>query len=101
MQVWCILSLAGQVGHFGDQGVFRALTHGYTHWASGRLQEMEVNTKHPSYCHVQRPMTSSMRAGVYKVYLLLGREGELATICSATCECSAGYVIVTICCNSV
>ena len=32
---------------------------------------------------------------MYKVYILLGREGELATICSATCECSAGYTIET------
>lgn len=88
--------LAGHVGHFGDQGAFRALTRGYTHWASGRLQEMEVNTKHPSYCHVRCTMTPSMRAGVYKVYLLLGREGELATICSATCECSAGYVFLNL-----
>ena len=80
--------LARHVGHFGDQGAFRALTHGYTHWASGRLQEMEVNTKHPSYCHIRCTTNPSMRDGVYKVYLLLGREGELATICSATCECS-------------
>ena len=82
----------GHVGHFGVQGAFRALTRGYTHWASGRLQEMELN-KHPFYCHIRCTMTPSMRAGVYKVYILLGREGELATICSATCECSAGYAI--------
>ena len=59
------------------------------------LQEMELNTKHPFYCHIRCTMTPSMRAGVYKVYILLGREGEFATICSATCECSAGYAIET------
>ena len=84
--------LAGHIGHFGVQGAFRALTRGYTQWASGRLQEMELNTKHRSYCHIRCTMIPSMRAGVY---ILLGREGELSTICSATCECSAGYAIET------
>ena len=79
------------MGCSGDQGAFRALTCGYTHWASGRLKEMEVNISHPSYCHVRCVMNPSMRQGVYNVYMLLGRE-ELATICSATCECTAGYV---------
>ena len=32
-----------------------------------------------------------MKAGMYHVYILLGREGDLAKICSATCECAAGY----------
>lgn len=80
------------MGRSGDQGAFRALTRGYTHWASGRLQEMEVNISHPAYCHVRCMMNPSMKQGVYNVYMLLGREGELATICSATCECTAGYV---------
>ena len=31
--------LAGHVGHFGEEGAFRALERGYAHWASGRLQE--------------------------------------------------------------
>ena len=31
-------------------------------------------------------------SGVYNIYLLLGRDGELATILSATCQCAAGYV---------
>ena len=33
-----------------------------------------------------------MKSNTYHVYLLLGRQGELATIVSATCECAAGYV---------
>ena len=82
--------LVGHVGHTGDQGAFRALTHGYTHWAYGRLEEMEVNVSHPAYCHVHCKTKPSMRTGLYHVYFLLGREGELATICSATCECAAG-----------
>ena len=85
--------LAGHVGRTGDQGAFRALAHGYTHWSSGRLEEMDVNTNHPEYCHVQCTMTPSMKSIPYHIYLLLGRDGELATICSATCECAAGYVV--------
>lgn len=37
-------------------------------------------------------MFSSMKSGKYHVYLLLGKDGELATICSATCDCAAGLV---------
>ena len=82
--------LAGHVGHTGDQGAFRALARGYTHWASGRLQELEVNTNHPQYCHVRCAMNPSMKTGTYRVHLLLSQERSLATICSATCECAAG-----------
>ena len=38
-------------------------------------------------------MKPSMKVGVYNTYLLLSREGELASIKLATCECAAGYVI--------
>lgn len=88
--------LAGHVGHTGDQGAFRALARGYTHWASGRLEEIQVKTNHPEFCHVRCTMKPSMRSSTYHVYLLLGREGELATICSATCEFAAGYVHVNL-----
>ena len=33
-----------------------------------------------------------MKSGIYMVYILLGNEGGVATICLATCECAAGYV---------
>jgi hypothetical protein len=69
---------------------------GYTHWASGRMEELEVNTHHPSFCHVQCFMKPSMRPGKYRVYILLGRDGDFATIVTATCECAAGYVTLTI-----
>ena len=84
--------LAGHVGRVGDQGAFRALTRGYTHWASELLQELEVNTNHPEFCHVRVTMKPRMKEGTYHIYLLFGREGELATICCATCQCAAGYV---------
>ena len=38
-------------------------------------------------------MKPSMKVGVYNTYLLLNREGDLASIKLATCECAAGYVI--------
>ena len=97
MKSFCYLGLlytylAGHVGRDGSEGAFRALSRGYTHWASGRLEELQVNTNHPEYCHVQCNMKPSMKAGIYRVYILLRREGNLAKICSATCECAAGYV---------
>ena len=66
--------LAGHVGRVGDEGAFRALARGYTHWASGRLEEIHVNTNHPQLCHVRCKMKPSMKVGVYNVYILLGRE---------------------------
>lgn len=72
------------------QGAFRALTRGYNHWASGRLDQMQVNTQHPSYCHVRCACTPSMKPGRYKVYLLLGHEDDIVNIEIATCECAAG-----------
>ena len=35
-------------------------------------------------------MSPSMRAGTYRVYLLLGKEGDFATVDSAKCDCVAG-----------
>ena len=64
-------------------GAFRALQR-------GRLNHLEVNYKHPLFCHVRCSMTPSMKPGVYHVYILLAVEGELCTIKKATCECAAG-----------
>ena len=61
--------LAGHVGRTGDQGAFRALARGYTHWSSGRLEEMDINTNHPEYCHVRCTMTPSMKSIPYHIYL--------------------------------
>ena len=37
-----------------------------------------------------------MKSGIYHVCLLLEHDGELAAVvCSATCECAAGYAIAT------
>ena len=75
-----------------SQGAFRALQRDYVHWASGRLDQLEVNYRHPEYCHIRCKMTPSMKSGIYHVYLLLGKDGQLAKILKATCECAAGYV---------
>ena len=77
--------LASHVGRMGEQGAFMALTRGYTHWASGLLQQLEVNTNNPNFCHVRIAMKPSMKDGFYHVYILLARDGHLANICSATC----------------
>lgn len=82
--------LAGHVGRNSDEGAFRALSRGYTHWASGRIQEIELNTKNPTFCHVRCRMQPSMKVGVYNTCILLGKQGEVATIKQATCECAAG-----------
>ena len=82
--------LASGCGRDKTEGAFRALQRGFIHWASGRLDRLEVNCRHPCFCHVRCDMTPSMKAGIYHVYLLLGKEGQLATIEKATCECAAG-----------
>ena len=81
------------MGKSGEEGAFRALSRGYTHWASGCLEQMEVNVEHLEFCHVRCYMRASMKADIYKVYILLGRCGDFATASSATCECVAGYVV--------
>ena len=83
--------LAGHVRRCSNsEGAFRALKRGYTHWASGRLEKIEVNTNHPGYCHVRSTTTPSMKPGMYKVYLLLKHDGPLTSVLQATCQCAAG-----------
>ena len=84
--------LADCSGKSGRGGAFRALQRGYTHWSSGRLAKIEINFRHPLFCHVKCQMTPSMKKGVYKVYILLQRQDNLGAISVATCDCAAGYV---------
>ena len=76
----------------GALGRIRDLSRGYTYWASGRLSVLKVNCHNRHYCHVRSAMKPSMKVGTYKVYLLLGRTGNFATVVAATCEYAAGYV---------
>ena len=39
--------LANGVGRRDAQGAFRALSRGFSHWASGRVDRIEVNINHP------------------------------------------------------
>ena len=82
--------LAESCSTSSGHGAFRALQRGYVHWQSGRISQLEINHRHPELCHVCCRIMPSMKPGVYTVYLLLGKVGELATIQRATCDCAAG-----------
>ena len=84
--------LANGVGRRDTQGAFQALSRGFSHWASGRVDHIEVNISHPDYCHVKCSMTHSMKPGNYQVYLLIKCESDLGSVVIATCQCAAGYV---------
>lgn len=90
--------IAAYFGHSSEQGAFRALTTGYNLWASGRIDQIEVNIEHPKYCHMSCSIKPSIMAGWYHLQMLLGWEGELATVCSTSCECAAGWVY-SVCVN--
>ena len=82
--------LAEGVGKSGGEGAFRALSRGYVHWASGRMEKLEINIQNPMFCHVRCAMKPSMKSGSYKVYVLLERDGIFGQVKSATCGCAAG-----------
>ena len=83
--------LSTGVGNEGESKTFRALYRGYNHWASGRVDKIEVNTHNPDYCFVQCVVTPSMKPGSYKVNLLLrcGPDGY-GEVKTASCQCAAG-----------
>lgn len=72
-----------------QEGTFRALTRGYTHWASGRISQIEVNLENPMYCHVRSTMSPSMKQGNSPM-AVAGKNGDFSVVLSATCECVAG-----------
>ena len=41
--------LSTQAGRELSEGTFQALTRGYTHWASGHIDHIEVNDKNPEF----------------------------------------------------
>jgi hypothetical protein len=85
--------LAEGVGSTNVSGAFRALKRGFNHWASGRIDHLYVHYNHPVYCHVKCDMIPSMKSGIYHVYILLVKTGDLASrVEKATCDCVAGYV---------
>ena len=83
--------LAEGVGNVSGKGAFRALTRGYTHWASGRINKLEVNTCNPTLCFVRCQMRPSMKTGFYTVKLILRKSNNnVAVIAQAICQCAAG-----------
>ena len=42
--------LASGAGRTQSEGTFRALTCGFIHWASGRIDSIEVNVQNPLLC---------------------------------------------------
>ena len=86
--------LAEGVGNVKGSMAFRALKQGYKHYASGRLNKLEIQTLHPGYAFVRSSVIPSMRSGMYKVKLVLQKrlinEKLVGSIHEATCECAAG-----------
>ena len=83
--------LSAGVGQEQESKTFRALYRGYNHWASGRVDKIEVNTQNLYYCFVKCVVTPSMKPGSYKVYLLLSRGSDgYGDIRTASCQCAAG-----------
>lgn len=89
-EVYTYLSTHVHAGREKTDGTFRALSRGYTHWASGRIERVEANFNNPEYCHVRSSMKPSMKQGSYNVWILLEKVGHFATIRRATCQCAAG-----------
>ena len=63
---------------------------GFKHWSSGQIERIQVNLKHPQFCHVKSYVQPSMKQGMYEVYVLLCVAGECEEVASATCDCAAG-----------
>ena len=82
--------LASGAGRSAEEGIFRALSRGFTHRQSGRIDKLEINVQHPLFCHVRSQRKPSMRQGTYHVSVLLGRDNSYASVLSAACECAAG-----------
>ena len=87
--VYTYLSLG--VGRSVREGAFRALARGYTHWGSGRMDYMEVNTHNPNFLpHIKEQHRPFIKPRLYKVYILLQKKDEITSVEVATCECAAG-----------
>ena len=74
------------------QEVFRALSHGYNHWVCGQIDEIQVHTAHPQYCHIRARATPSMKPGNVSRLFLTSKGREVFNIETATCECAAVQV---------
>ena len=85
--------LAGNIGRKdGSEGAFCVLSRGYTVWASGRVDKIDVNSSNPMFCHVRCVVKASMKAARYNVCILLKSKDKVTSIKQAVCDCAAGYV---------
>ena len=84
--------LAEGVGNVSGKGAYRALTRGYIHWSSGRMDRLHINNHNPDFCFVRCWMKPSMKQTVpYKVSLLQKKNATgVTSIARAMCECAAG-----------
>lgn len=86
--------LAEGVGNAKGSQAFRALKRGYIHWASGRINKLELHTLHPLYTFLWCWIIPSMKPGTYLVKLILKKQtfGSQVTgsVHQASCECAAG-----------
>lgn len=87
--------LAEGVGNTRGKKAFRALKRGYVHFTSGRVSSVEVQNRNLTYTFVKSTMIPSMRAGTYKVTMILKKEFieqecVVENIVRATCDCAAG-----------
>ena len=73
----CIHIWLDTLGTLGKKGLLEHWSVDmHTAWASGRLQELQVNANH-FFCHVKCTTSPSIKGGIYKVYMLLGKEGDV------------------------
>ena len=86
--------LAEGVGNAKGSQAFQALKRGYIHWASGRINKLEVHNRHPVYTFVRCSIIPSMRSETYLVKLMLKKQAInsqiLGSVHQASCECAAG-----------
>lgn len=86
--------LAEGVGNTKGSLAFRALKRGYVHWACGRMNKLEVQTRHPHFTFIRSVMIPSVQSGTYSVKVLLKKQSVnnqvVGEVCHASCECAAG-----------
>ena len=85
--------LAEGVGNTQGKKAFRALKRGYIHFSSGRVKNVEIQNRNPTYMFIKSSMIPSMRSGTYKVTMILKKEFVqeqcVGNIVQASCDCAA------------
>lgn len=66
--------LAVGVGNSEGKKAFRALKHGYIHYASNRIYKIELQNRHSSYAFLRMSTNPSIKPGLYKVSMVLQKD---------------------------